>query len=354
VSSVLDDIMSEAAVVRDTLAEGDRRLPGLVSRLKKFEFDRIYMFGAGSSNHVGLGGRYAVEQWARIATLPLSASDWGQYALAAANRCIAVAISQSGETIETLSAAQAARAKRMPLIALTNDEQSRIARECDEVILLRAGYEQGPGTKTVMAQCVAVYQFALYLALALGHGPQEAERGALAELGTAPDVIADMLSAKNQAGLEASVDELELEEVLYLVGAGPFWPLALQAANYLREVCKIHCCPFEATEFRHGPLEALGPGSKLLVLSNGQCQGREQVERACRGAAEAGARLIYMGDAEGRPEAAVSAEVLLPAVGELLAAQIYLAPIHLLGWQLARRKGLEPGRFDHIVKTWRE
>jgi glucosamine--fructose-6-phosphate aminotransferase (isomerizing) len=288
-------------------------------------------------------------------TVPLSSIDFQLYALpASSDDAVGLAISQSGETIETVVAARAARERGMSLVALTNQADSRLARLCDEVILLRAGHEEGPGTKTVVAQCVAIYQFALHLALASSHVHEELVRAALAELHSAPRVIGQMLSDPVAAQLARLAQVLAADEYLYIIGAGPFWALALQAANYLREVAKIHCCPFEATEFRHGPLEALSGGSRLLVLSGGDCRGREQVERACRAAADAGARLVYVGDAAGVPAAPVEEQVLLPALSELLAAQIYLSPIQLLGYRMAKLKGLDPTRFDHIVKTWVE
>jgi glucosamine--fructose-6-phosphate aminotransferase (isomerizing) len=352
---VLDDILSEPSVVESTLDEGERRLPTLVSQLGERELSTIYTFGAGSSNFTGLSGRYAIERWAGIPTLPLSSIDFQVYGLSAAGKdCIAIAISQSGETIETLTAARAAREQGIHLVALTNDEESRIGRLCNQVILLQAGDEEGPGTKTVVAQCVAIYQFALHLAVATHPGRAEAVAHALAELGTAPQVIQDMLSEPTRARLEQLAGRLACADHLYIVGAGPFSALAFQAANYLREVGKIHCYPFEATEFRHGPLEALSAQSHLLVLSNGQCQAQDQVERACRGAMGAGAQLVYMGDQEGMPDVPFSTKIVLPSMSELLAAQIYLSPIQLLGYVIAKRKGLDPNQFDHIVKTWVE
>jgi glucosamine--fructose-6-phosphate aminotransferase (isomerizing) len=355
VDSVWADIMSEPEVVADTLDEGDRRLPHLAARWLAREIGTVYAFGAGTSNFAGLSGRYALERWAGIPTLPFSSIDFQLYALpAAGDDAVGVAISQSGETIETVVAARAAKERGMSLVALTNDADSRLGRLCDGVILLRAGHEEGPGTKTVVAQCVAIYQFALHLALASGRGREEVVRAALAELRAAPQAIQDMLSEPATARLERLAETLAGEEVLYIIGAGPFSALALQAANYLREVAKIHCCPFEATEFRHGPLEALSGRSRLLVLSNGACRAREQVERACRGAADAGARLVYVGDEDGLPGVPVDDQILLPALSELLAAQVYLSPIQLLGYCTAKRKGLDPTHFDHIVKTWVE
>lgn len=109
------------------------------------------------------------------------------YALrAAGTHCIAVAISQSGETIEILVVTRAAREHGIHLIALTNNEDSRVGRLCDQVILLQAGHEDGAGTKTVVAQCVVIYQFALYLTVALRPDRTGAATMALTELRAVP------------------------------------------------------------------------------------------------------------------------------------------------------------------------
>jgi glucosamine--fructose-6-phosphate aminotransferase (isomerizing) len=353
VDSVLNDILSEPSVIESTLSHGDKHLPPLVSQLREREFNRIYTFGAGSSNFAGLSGRYAIEAAAGIPTLALSSVDFQVYALpAAGTRCIALALSQSGETIETLLAARAAKERGVHLIALTNNGDSPLARLCDQTILLQAGHEEGPGTKTVVAQCVSIYQFALYLALALNPTRADRTMAALSELRTAPQAVRDMQSGQTQIQLEQLAEALAGEDVLYMVGAGPFSALAFQAANYVREVGKIHCCPFEATEFRHGPLEALSNGSKLLVLSNGQCKAKDQVKRASRAAIKAGAELVYAGDDLGASEIRPDTKILLPSLSELLAAQLYLSPIQLLGFMISKRKGLDPNHFDNIVKTW--
>jgi glucosamine--fructose-6-phosphate aminotransferase (isomerizing) len=355
VDTVLTDIMSEPSVIERTLNENERRMPGLVSQFQSRQFNPVYAFGAGSSYFVGLSGRYAIEEWARIPTIALSATDFQAYSLpAAGTQCVGLAISQSGETIETLNAAEATKEHGIHLIALTNTERSRIGSLSDQVILLQAGHEEGPGTKTVVAQCVAIYQFALHLAMSLDPGKAETAAAALGELRTAPGAVRQMLSDPIRTDLGELAKALAGVDVLYLIGAGPFWPLALQAANFLREVGRIHCCPLEATEFRHGPLEALSAQSHLLVLSNGRCRSQEQVVRACNGAMKAGAGIVYMGDGEGMPDVAFSAKVLLPPLSELLAAQVYLSAVQYLGYSIAMRKGLDPSQFSNIVKTWAE
>lgn len=353
--SVLRDIMSEPGVVADTIAEGEARLPKLAERLRKLSFDKIYTIGTGSSNFVGLAGRYALEEWAGIPTLPLSSIDFQVYSLQAADsRSIVIAMSQSGETFETIGAARAAKQRGIYTVALTNNDQSRLAQICDDVILTRAGDEEGPGTKTVVAQCVAIYHFALHMARIFKPEKATAIASALRELGTAPEQVREMLSGQFKKQLDQVSRQLCTDDNLYMVGEGPFSALAMQSANMLREAGKLHCYPFDATEFRHGPLEALSENSHLMILSNAKCQAHDQLVRACTTAMNAGVNLIYVGDLCGRPDAKYTAEVLLPSLSELLAAQIYLAPLQLMGYMVAKNKGLNPDQFINIIKTWTE
>lgn len=350
---MLRDIQSEPAVVADTIAEGAARLPRLAARLKELRVDAVYPVGCGSSYFAGLAGRYALEEWTSLPTLPLSAKDFDLYALKAVPlSALVIAISQSGETLETLEAARASKQRGLPVIALTNNEESSLARICDGIVCTRAGWEEGPGTKTVLAQCVGIYQLVLYLARAFRAERKQAVEDALVELETAPSLVHAMLSGRSGEGVEELAGRLAAENALYLLGAGPFSALAFQAANLLREAGKLHCYAFEATEFRHGPLEVLSGGSRLLVLSNSRCRARQQVARACQAARKAGVGLLYAGDPKGRPDVEFDAELILPTASELLASQLYLAPLQLLGFHVAKKRGLNPDRLTNIVKTW--
>jgi glucosamine--fructose-6-phosphate aminotransferase (isomerizing) len=351
--AVLTDILNEPSVVADTLEEGRVRLPAITERLKGLPLARIYAVGAGSSHFVGLAARYVLERWAGLPTLPLSSTDFERYAVEAANPAsLVLAISQSGETAETLAAAEAARRRGVPVIALTNDEQSRLAQMCDSVILLRAGHESGPGTKTVIAQCVAVYQFGLWYARAMQPERKEAVASALAELDRAPELISDMLAGTTAEAAERLARFIVPRDHLYLIGGGPLSALAFQVANVLRETGKLHCYPFEAVEFRHGPLEALSAHSTLLAFFSRGSRIFAQTLRACSVARQAGADLVYVGDRSGRPTTGWAEELLLPEMSEGLAAQLYLAPLQLVSYHVAKTKGLDPNVLVNIVKTW--
>jgi glutamine---fructose-6-phosphate transaminase (isomerizing) len=350
---ILQDIMSEPEVLADTIAEGAARLPGLAGQIREWKIDAVHPIGCGSSYIAGIAGRYAFEEWTGLPALPLSAKDFEFYALRGVrSSALVIAISQSGETRETVDAALASKKRGVRVVALTNNEASSLARICDGIVCTKAGQEEGPGTKTVLAQCVGIYQLVLYLAREFGAAEAVAVAEAVTELGVTSHLVDSMLSGSTRERVEELACLLAGETSLYLLGAGPFSALALQVANLLREVGKLHCYAFEATEFRHGPLEALSKESRLLVLSHSRCRAQDQVAKACQAAKKAGVGLLYVGDARGRPDVEFDTELILPTASELLAAQIYLAPLQLLGFHIAKRRGLDPDHLTNIVKTW--
>jgi len=350
---VLRDILSEPSVVAETLTEGKSRLPALTERLAGLPLTQVYAVGAGSSNFVGLAARYVLEAWAGLPILPLSSTDFERYAVEAANATsLVLAISQSGETVETLAAVEEAKRRGLPTVALTNNAQSRMARLCDGLILMRAGQEEGPGTKTVTAQCVAVYQFGLWLARARRPERAKSVAATLAELDQAPGLLSQMLSGSAAETAERLARFIASRNHLYMVGGGPLSALAFQVANILRETGKLHCYPFEAVEFRHGPLEVLSADSTLLAFFSSASRSLKETRRACDVAKQAGVSLIYVGDRSGDPGEDWAERLLLPEMSEGLAAQLYLAPLQLASYHVAKVKGLDPNSFINIVKTW--
>ena len=343
---VYADIMAEPQVVKDTLAEVGKRLPRIVEEVARRNIDNICIVGVGSSYFVALAAQYIIQEASGIPALAFSSMDYQRYYQNQLKENSAlIAVSQSGETFETVDAVRAASKSGVYTIALTNNEDSSLAQLCDDLILLRAGVEEGPGTKTVLAQCVAIYSLGVHL--------QGGGNGGLVEgLEIAPEMVAEMLSDEYQAELEPFVEHIAGQKVLYIIGAGPFWPLALQHANVLREMSKIHCFPFEATEFRHGPLEVISRDSTVLVLSSGDCRGHDQAIRAANLCKEAGAAVLYVGDAAGGAELEADQKLILPEMNEFLGAQLYLVPLQLLSYLVTKRIGLNPGEFVNIVKTW--
>ncbi len=345
---IIVDIMAEPQVVQDTIDEAKKRIPQVVSRLREANITGIGAVGVGSSYFAALAAQYMIEGFSGIPTIALSAMDYQDYHMSqlGTDSCL-LAFSQSGETFETVKAVKAAKKKGVYTIALTNNLDSSLAQITDDLILIRAGKEEGPGTKTVLAQCIGAYCFAI------GLSDTQIVTSVATDLQSAPEVVAGLLNDNTRKTLETLADDLAVDDVIYIIGCGPFWPLAQQWANVLREVAKIHCFPFEATEFRHGPLEVISKGTRLVALSSGDCRCHEQIVRACKLSIEAGATVTYIGGDERRnSQIGASQNLIFPVTNELLDAQLYLAPLQLLSYMVAKRRGHDPNQFNNIVKTW--
>lgn len=351
--NILENILEEPEVVMETLGYGERNYPKIISRLEHIKFNKIYMIGCGSSNFVGLAGRYVFEEFAQIPVIPLSSKDFQNYALKAIDSdSIIIAISQSGESYETITATEEAKKAGIYTVALTNKEKSRLAQLCDDIILLKAGVEDGPGTKTVVAQCMAMYQFALFFAKINNLNKKNIIKEAMDELYLSIDLIKEMLSDKSQERLKNMSLLFNEFKYLYIVGGGPFTALSFQAANIMREVGKIHCYPFEATEFRHGPLEVVSNDSLLMIFTNRLSRSNKQIENLYNAIKNLEINVIYCGDSNRPSGINFKEKLLLPSVNEYLASQIYLPPIQLLSYMVAKNKGFNPNIFQNIVKTW--
>ncbi|HHY46736.1 MAG TPA: SIS domain-containing protein [Firmicutes bacterium] len=352
---ILKEILEEPEAVKASIQEGKASYRKVAERLLASGCDRIYAVGCGSSYFTGILARYALERFAKIPTIPATAVDFYTYSLDTVDRKSAViAISQSGESFETIDAARKAKGRSGLTIGLTNNAESRLAGISDEVLLTAAGPERASGTKTVLTQMLAAYQFALAVAQVKGTSYPRGELDRLVgELDRAVRIIQELQERLDEIKKLAGI----LKDVtnLYMVGAGPFFPLALQITNTAREIAQVHAYAFEVVEFRHGPLEIIRPGSTIVIINNSGCPLSDELARLAALGKRAGASLVVATDVADKGLVALADHLFpVPATSEILGAIAYLAPFHLVLYHWAVAKGLNPNEFRNIVKTWTE
>jgi glucosamine--fructose-6-phosphate aminotransferase (isomerizing) len=351
-SQIWQEIREEEQAVKRSVALGTRTFPAVAQRMAGKGINRIYAVGCGSSYFAGMLARYAFERFTGIPTIPVSAVDFHTYSLSSLDsHAVVLGISQSGESFETVDALRLAKGKAGLLVALTNNAGSSLAAAADEVLLTDAGPEKASGTKTVLTQMLAAYQFALALAEAMGTTPAEGLKPLQEELTRAAALVGAMHA--DTEGLKALAEYLQHVDNLYVVTAGPFTPLAMQITNTAREIVRIHTQAFDVTEFRHGPMEILGPGTHVMLVSNANCTLSANVAQMARLAKKAGATVIAVTDS-GDSELLETADrtYTLPAATETLGATLYLAAFHVILYYWSIGKGIDPDRFQNIVKTW--
>jgi glucosamine--fructose-6-phosphate aminotransferase (isomerizing) len=315
--------------------------------------DKIVIVACGTAFYAGLVAKYAIEHWTRIPCEVELAHEFRYRDPILTRDTLVVAISQSGETADTLMAIRHAREQRAKVLAICNTNGSTIPRESDAVIYTHAGPEIGvASTKGFMTQLVACYLLALYLAQVKGTRFGDEIAAVVRQLEQMPANIQRMIDASEE--VHALARELsEAGSVLFL-GRHTGYPVALEGALKLKELAYIHAEGFAAGELKHGPI-ALVEG-QLPVFCVVPPRGRDFLhDKMVSGIQEIrarGARTIVLAE-EGDDEVVPYADTLirLPRVPTLLQPMVAVLPLQLFACELATLKGHDVDQPRNLAKS---
>jgi glucosamine--fructose-6-phosphate aminotransferase (isomerizing) len=318
---------------------------GLANRL-----ERVVIVACGTSYHAGLVGRFMIE---RLAGLPAEvdiASEFRYRDLVLDHRTLVIAISQSGETADTLGAVKAARARQAPVLAITNVVGSAIAREATGVVYTHAGPEIGvASTKTFTTTITACYLVALALGEQRGYLSDADARKRAEEILEAPRFIEEALAVDGQVAALAR-DLARYPNFLYL-GRGLHFPLALEGALKLKEISYIHAEGHAAGEMKHGPIALIDENMPVVALvprdsTYERMMGNLQEVRARDGRVIA---ICHPGDHEVSQMA--HAAVTVPPAPDLVAPLVSAVPLQLFAYHVAALRGLDVDQPRNLAKS---
>jgi glucosamine--fructose-6-phosphate aminotransferase (isomerizing) len=354
---MLKEIHEQARAVTDTFREaiagdsGEVSLPHLAQfdhRLR--EITRVVFVACGTSYHAALVGRTMVE---RLAGLPAEvdlASEFRYRDLALRPDTLVLAISQSGETADTLGAAKAARARRAPVVAITNVVGSALAREASGVVYTHAGPEIGvASTKTFTATLTAAYLLALRIGQERGYLTQAEGRKRIEDLVEVPALMDETLA---QAGpLVALAAELATHANFLYLGRGGQYPVALEGALKLKELSYLHAEGYAAGEMKHGPIALIDRAMPVVVLAPRDATYDRMIANIEEVRAREG-RVIAVGH-RGDGDLARRADrvVPIPATAELLAPLVSVIPLQLLAYHIAVLRGCDVDQPRNLAKS---
>jgi glucosamine--fructose-6-phosphate aminotransferase (isomerizing) len=317
------------------------------------EVDKIIIIACGTSFYAGMVAKYAIEHWTRTPVEVELASEFRYRDPILDYSTLVVAISQSGETADTLQAIRHARTQRSKVLAICNTNGSTIPRESDAVIYTHAGPEIGvASTKGFLTQLVACYLLALYVAQVKGTRYGDEITEIIHQLEAMPDHIATVLESAETV-YELARTHLDTRSVLFL-GRHAGYPVALEGALKLKELAYIHAEGFAAGELKHGPIALIEEG--LPVLCVVPPRGRDQLhEKMISGIQEVrarGARTICLAE-EGDTAIEPYADVLirLPKVPVLLQPLVAIVPLQLFACELATAKGHDVDQPRNLAKS---
>lgn len=318
------------------------------------DIDKVFVVACGTAYHSGLLAKYAIEHWTRLPVEVELASEFRYRDPVLDRSTLVVAVSQSGETADTLEAVRHAKEQKAKVLAICNTNGSQIPRECDAVLYTRAGPEIGvASTKTFLAQVTANYLLGLALAQARGTKyPDEVERE-YRELEGMPDLVARVISGVKPVA-DLAYRFAQSSTVLFL-GRHVGYPVALEGALKLKELAYMHAEGFAAGELKHGPIALIEDDLPVIVIMpspKGSATLHAKLLSNIREIQTRGAVTIVIaeeGDDTVRPYADHLIEI--PAVSTLLQPLLSTIPLQVFAAAVAQARGYDVDKPRNLAKS---
>ena len=358
-SFMAKEIADQPQSVADTLmgrinSEGMVTLPEVDGLDTKdlMAIDRIIVVACGTASYAGEIAKYAIEKWAKIPVSVELAHEFRYRDPILTSNTLIVAISQSGETMDTLMATRFAKEQGAKVLAICNTQGATLARESDAVIYTHAGPEVAvASTKALTAQMTAVYLLALFLSAGRKSmtGPELAELGK--ELLKLPAKVTEVLDSLEQVTVLAK-QMAEVRTVLFL-GRNVGFPVAMEGALKLKELAYIHAEGFAAGELKHGPIALIDKDQPVIViLPSPNDPLHSKVISNIQEIKARGAKVIAIAE-QGDKEATKYAETVwfVPATNWIMAAVLTVIPLQAFAMELANAKGLDVDQPRNLAKS---
>jgi len=352
---MLKEIYEQPEAVADTLR--GRALGGRLMldelRMEEAEIrdvDKVFVVACGTSYHAGLVAKYAIEHWTRLPVEIELASEFRYRDPVLDRDTLVIAVSQSGETIDTLEAVRYAKEQRAKLMSVVNVVGSSIARESDAVLYTHAGPEIAvASTKAFTTQMVALKLMALYLAQvrATLYPGEIAE--IVREMSRLPGLIRQTLATRDQVR-EIARDIKDHNDVLFM-GRHVGYPVALEGALKLKEISYVHAEGYAAGELKHGPIALVEEGVPVVVVAT-QCHVYPKVLSNIQEVKARGAHVIAVAT-EGDEEVGGFADsvIFVPRTHELLTPELVTIPLQTLAYEVAVMRGCDVDQPRNLAKS---
>ena len=349
---MLKEIHEQPAALRATLS-GRLHAGGAVDlpEVDLTDLERVAIVGCGTAYHAGLLGKYAIERLARIPVEVAVASEYRYADPIVDEKTLVVAITQSGETTDTLAAVEAAQDFGGRVLAVTNTQGSLITREADAVLLTKAGPEICvASTKTFLAQVAALDLLALELARTRDTVPERELLKLGRDLRRAPEKVEETLGLL-EGRVEEAAHVFEGARCALFLGRGPSYPVALEGALKLKEISYLPAEGYPAGEMKHGPIALVDENCPVVaVLGEGLV--REKTLSNVEETLARGADVLTIAREDDKAARRISRVVLpIPEAPEMLDALVLSVPLQLLAYRVAKNRGLDVDKPRNLAKS---
>jgi glucosamine--fructose-6-phosphate aminotransferase (isomerizing) len=311
---------------------------------------RIHIVACGTAYHAGLIGKSVIEQLARIPVETDVASEYRYRNPIIDERTLVIAVSQSGETADTLAAIREAKRCGARVVAITNVVGSSVAREADDVIATWAGPEIAvASTKAYTSQLIAFYLFGLYLAQSLGTQQPAYIKEVIAALQSLPEQVDEILARAEE--IKAYAEQIATHEDLFFIGRGLDYAVALEGSLKLKEISYIHSEAYPAGELKHGTLALIEEGVPVIALATQEVLFEKTVSNIKEVKAR-GAHVLGL-CSEGNEELAKSVEQVfaIPRTIALLTPALSVVPLQLLAYYASLARGNDVDKPRNLAKS---
>ncbi|MCK9874875.1 glutamine--fructose-6-phosphate transaminase (isomerizing) [Frankia sp. Ag45/Mut15] len=357
---MLKEINEQPTALADTL-RGRLSPQGAIvldeERLSAQDFrdvDKVFIVACGTAYHAGLIAKYAIEHWTRLPCEVEMASEFRYRDPVLDRSTLVIAISQSGETLDTLMAVKHAREQKARVLAICNTNGSTIPRESDAVLYTHCGPEVGvASTKTFLGQVAACLLVGLYLAQVRGVLYGDEVAAYVERLQRMPELVERTLG-RLEPIRELARELADAKAVLFL-GRHVGYPVALEGALKLKELAYMHAEGFPAGELKHGPIALIEPGLPVLVVvpsPRGRANLHDKIVSNIQEVRARGARTIVIAeDGDVAVEPYADHVIRVPETTSLFAPLVTTLPLQVFACELALARGLDVDQPRNLAKS---
>jgi len=353
---MLKEIHEQPKAIRETLTRrldenGKIKLDGISLTLEDLQkFNKIYIVACGTAYHAGLVGKYAIEKMARIPVEVDVASEFRYRDPFVDENTLFIAISQSGETLDTLAALREAKRKGARILSIVNVVGSSVARESDDVFYTWAGPEIAvASTKAYTTQMICLYLIALYMGDLKGTITEEYYNRMLAELMAIPEKVEAILD--KSAGIEQLAKILYNRRQVFFIGRGMDSAVAYEGSLKLKEISYINSFAIAAGELKHGTIALMEPETIVIALATQDAL----FEKTFSNIVEVKARLAHVvsiaKEGQTQIERESSEVIYIPQCADEVAPLLTVIPLQLFAYYVAREKGEDIDKPRNLAKS---
>ncbi|MBD8082446.1 glutamine--fructose-6-phosphate transaminase (isomerizing) [Chryseobacterium caseinilyticum] len=355
---MLKEIFEQPKSIHDTMRgrllvdEGIIKMAGIWDHIEKFKnANRIIIIACGTSWHAGLIGEYLIEEFARIPVEVEYASEFRYRNPIITDKDVVIAISQSGETADTMAALKLAKERGAFIYGICNVVDSSIARITDAGSYTHAGPEIGvASTKAFTAQLTILSMIALKLGKHNGNLGNAEFMNLIAELDAIPKKVEEVLTATHELTQEIAKDFINATNFLYL-GRGYNYPAALEGALKLKEISYIHAEGYPAAEMKHGPIALIDENMPIVIIAPKKGHYDKIVSNVQEIKARKGKVVAVVNKGDTQVSAMADYVIEIPETSECFSPIVASVPLQLLAYYIAVYRGANVDQPRNLAKS---